>query len=149
MTQSELWFRFIMSVLVVWRVTHLLNSEDGPGDIFYRLRGKLGDAFAGKLLDCFYCLSLWVAAPAALAVGRNTSDWAFAWMALSGAACLLERATETRKREEICRVADSEEKVSKQSRVAEFRVAVLRPSGRELRAGRITRRFKQRHFMRQ
>jgi hypothetical protein len=42
-------------------------------------------------MDCFNCLSLWIAAPAALFVSRKPLDWLFAWLALSGAACLLER----------------------------------------------------------
>jgi len=42
-------------------------------------------------MDCFKCLSLWIAAPAALFVARRPLDWLFAWLALSGAACLLER----------------------------------------------------------
>jgi hypothetical protein len=42
-------------------------------------------------MDCFNCLSLWVALPAALFVSRQPLVWMFAWLALSGAACLLER----------------------------------------------------------
>src|ERR1700721_1770827 len=56
---------FILSVLCVWRVTHLLQAEDGPADLLVRLRRMAGRGFAGKLLDCFYCLSLWVAFPLA------------------------------------------------------------------------------------
>src|SRR5262249_54559508 len=56
----------------------------------------LGEGFAGKLLDCFYCLSIWIAAPAALFVTRSPVEWAFSWLALSGAACLLERVTKER-----------------------------------------------------
>jgi hypothetical protein len=42
-------------------------------------------------MDCFYCLSFWVAAPLALYVGRGPLDFVLVWLALSGAACLLER----------------------------------------------------------
>jgi hypothetical protein len=88
--------RFILAVLATWRVTHLLASEDGPADLLFRLRARLGSSFAGKLMDCFYCLSLWVAAPFALLVTRRILGWVVAWLAISGAACLLERATEER-----------------------------------------------------
>ena len=44
-------------------------------------------------MDCFYCLSIWVAAPASLAVARRRRELPVVWLALSGAACLLERAT--------------------------------------------------------
>ena len=83
--------RFVLAVLATWRVTHLLASEDGPADLIVRFRARLGHGLAGKLMDCFNCLSLWIAAPAALFVSRKPLDWLFAWLALSGAACLLER----------------------------------------------------------
>ena len=83
--------RFILAVLATWRVTHLLASEDGPADIIARWRARLGRGLAGKLMDCFNCLSLWIAAPAALFVTRKFLDWLVTWLALSGAACLLER----------------------------------------------------------
>ncbi len=85
--------RLTLAVLATWRITHLLSSEDGPGDAIFHLRAKLGSSFAGKLMDCFYCLSLWVAAGAAIAVTQHLVDRALVWLALSGAACLLERAT--------------------------------------------------------
>ena len=44
-------------------------------------------------MDCFYCLSIWTAAPVAAAVARRPREAPLAWLALSGAACLLERAT--------------------------------------------------------
>jgi hypothetical protein len=91
MEQLGFSMRFILAVLATWRVTHLLASEDGPGDVIVRLRALLGQSFAGKLMDCFNCLSLWIAAPAALFVTRRLLDWLFVWLAVSGAACLLQR----------------------------------------------------------
>ena len=83
--------RFFLAVLATWRVTHLLASEDGPADIIVRFRALLGESIFGKLMDCFNCLSLWIAAPAALFVSRRPVEWLFCWLALSGGACLLER----------------------------------------------------------
>lgn len=91
MTEYSVWIRLVLAVLATWRVTHLLAREDGPGDLFVGLRARLGRSFAGQLMDCFYCLSLWVAAPLAVFVTRSPADLAVAWLALSGAACLLER----------------------------------------------------------
>ncbi len=85
------WVRFVLAVLATWRVTHLMASEDGPADIIVRFRALLGQSIVGKLMDCFYCLSLWIAAPAALFVTRRPLDWLMTWLALSGAACLLDR----------------------------------------------------------
>jgi hypothetical protein len=87
----QLTWRFVLAVLATWRVTHLLAAEDGPGDVVVRLRALLGQSFAGRLMDCFYCLSIWLAAPAALFVTRHWLDWIIVWLAISGAACLLER----------------------------------------------------------
>ena len=85
--------RFVLGSLATWRVAHLLADEDGPADLVVRLRARLGSRLLGELMDCFYCLSVWVAAPASLAVARRKRDVPVVWLALSGAACLLERVT--------------------------------------------------------
>jgi Protein of unknown function (DUF1360) len=91
MDPSNVLIRFMLAVLATWRVTHLLASEDGPADVIVRFRALLGQSLAGKLMDCFYCLSLWISAPAALFVSRQWQDWLMIWLALSGGACILER----------------------------------------------------------
>lgn len=83
----------LVGVLAVWRLTHLLWNEDGPGDVFVKLRRLAGRSFAGRLLDCFYCLSLWVALPFAYFLADGWADRALLWLGLSGGAILLERAT--------------------------------------------------------
>lgn len=85
------WARFVLAVLATWRVTHLLANEDGPADLVVRFRARLGHGLAGSLMDCFHCLSLWISAAAALFVSRKPLAWLFTWLALSGAACLLQR----------------------------------------------------------
>ena len=91
LTGTGFWARFVLAVLATWRVAHLLASEDGPADLIVRFRALLGRSIAGKLMDCFNCLSLWIAAPAALFVSREPIEWIFCWLGISGAACLLER----------------------------------------------------------
>jgi hypothetical protein len=91
MTELEFWPRFVLVVLATWRLTHLLASEDGPADLLARLRARMGQGLLGELVDCFQCLSLWVAAPLAAFVSRRPLEWLLAWLALSGGACLLER----------------------------------------------------------
>jgi Protein of unknown function (DUF1360) len=88
--------RFALASLATWRVTHLLAEEDGPADVVVRVRARLGTSFAGELMDCFACMSVWVAAPVSLTVARRARDVPVAWLALSGAACLLERVTKER-----------------------------------------------------
>ncbi len=91
MTNVEQWFRFLLAVLATWRLTHLVTLEDGPGDILANLRQWLGDGFLGSLMDCFYCASLWIAAPIAYLLMNRWREWPLLWLALSGAACLLEK----------------------------------------------------------
>lgn len=85
--------RFAVAALSTWRLTHLLAEEDGPGDVVVRLRRRLGDGRLGAAMDCFYCLSVWIGAAHAAAVSTRRRDVPLAALALSGAACLLERAT--------------------------------------------------------
>ena len=94
MNDSQLAIHFVLAILATWRVTHLLANEDGPADLMVKLRAALGDSFVGKLMDCFKCLSLWIAAPAALFVTRAPLMNFFVWLAISGAACLLQAAVQ-------------------------------------------------------
>lgn len=89
--ELDFWPRFVLAILGTWRITHLLAYEDGPAGLLARFRARLSNKHAGKLLDCFQCLSLWVAAPAALFVSTSPLDLILAWLALSGSACLLDR----------------------------------------------------------
>jgi hypothetical protein len=86
----------ILGVLAVWRITHLLVAEEGPFRLFLRWRNTARISFGrfwGELFNCFYCLSLWVAAPLAWLLGGVWTERLILWPALSGAAILLERAT--------------------------------------------------------
>ena len=103
---------FVLAALATWRVTHLLTEEDGPADLVLRLRRAAGQSQLGQVMDCFYCASMWVAMPVAALVtsgfaetpsncpgGPGRVRWsrrAATWLALSGAACLLEQAVRAR-----------------------------------------------------
>jgi hypothetical protein len=82
----------VLGTLGTWRVTHLLAREDGPWNAIARLRRAATARWWSDLLDCFYCLSLWVAAPVALLIGAEWSERVLLWLALSGGAILIERA---------------------------------------------------------
>ena len=82
-----------LGTLTVWRITHFLQAEDGPWDVVIRMRQLVGEGFWGRLLDCFYCLSVWIAAPIAYLVGQSWPERALLWPSLSAAAILLERVT--------------------------------------------------------
>ncbi len=108
-------FHFMIATLAIWRLTHLLQAEDGPWDLVFKIRARLGQGFIGALMDCFLCLSVWIALPFAFWLGHgfftgncnppcNGSiceqghlGWKIylqiliLWPALSGAAILLEK----------------------------------------------------------
>jgi hypothetical protein len=110
--------RFVLVALAVWRVTHLLAEEDGPADVVVRLRSRLGDSIAGRAMDCFFCLSLWIAAPFAVLLAGDVFTWGLMWLALSGAACLLQRATESHRSTESQNLQGSESDVVLRTKAA-------------------------------
>lgn len=82
---------FVIASLAVWRVTHLLNAEHGPWGWMAGLRQRAGSGLVGQVLDCFYCLSIWVALPFVPWLTRQPAAALVAWLGLSGAAILLQR----------------------------------------------------------
>lgn len=90
-------YALLLGVLGVWRVTHLLHAEDGPWDIFSRIRQRIEAGALDKMIGCFYCLSVWVSVPFALLAARIAdAGWAetmLLWPALSAGAIAIERLT--------------------------------------------------------
>jgi hypothetical protein len=84
------------AILATWRVTHLIVEEDGPWDIVARLRRTAGAGVLGRLMDCFYCTSLWAAMPFAFWIADAWAARVVAWLAVSGGAILLQRAVPRR-----------------------------------------------------
>lgn len=82
-----------LGILVTWRVTHLVAVESGPWSVFERLRRRAGTGVVTELLTCFYCLSLWIAAPLAVLLAAGWRHRLLLWFALSAGAILLERLT--------------------------------------------------------
>lgn len=81
----------VLGIFAVWRITHLFQAEDGPWNLVAKLRLRAGDGTFGALLDCFYCLSLWIAIPFALLLGETVIEHVILWPALSAGAIFLER----------------------------------------------------------
>ena len=88
------WFRFVVAVLATWRVTRLVVREDGPFDLIVKLRVRVGGGLVGQLMDCPYCLGLWLAAPFAFALADSVAAWLIAWLAIAGGAAFLENMLE-------------------------------------------------------
>ena len=86
-------FKLLICILATWRLGHLLAEEDGPWDIIIRIRKQLGQGFFGTLLDCFYCLSIWIAIPFAVWMSNEWITGIIYWLAISGGACILFKST--------------------------------------------------------
>src|SRR5262249_2553271 len=84
----------LLGILGVWRLSRLLYAEDGPWNLLVRLRKAVGTGFWASLLDCFYCLSLWIGIPFACLLGETWKERGLLWPALCAGAILLERVTE-------------------------------------------------------
>lgn len=55
------WLLLVLLTLAVYRVSHMLAYEDGPFDVFARMRGAVGQAsWIGRGLHCVLCLSFWL-----------------------------------------------------------------------------------------
>ena len=103
------WYHLIIGLLSVWRVTHLLHTEDGPFEIFFRMRQRLRTGFLGSLFHCFYCLSIWVAIPAAIWFGHAFMDTLLLVLSFSGGAILLERITSKTNENQIAHYIEDKE----------------------------------------
>jgi len=84
-------YLLVLGILATWRVTHLIVVESGPWDAFGRIRRAAGTGVLAELLGCFYCFSLWVAAPLAYWLASTWPHRFLLWPALSAGAILLER----------------------------------------------------------
>jgi hypothetical protein len=101
--------RLVVSTLAVWRITHLLAEEDGPWDVVVTLRERIQSASLRGMLDCFYCLSVWVTIPFAVWTANGWLEGAILWPAISGAAILLERVTDRAGKEQADKQSEHEE----------------------------------------
>ena len=71
LNETPLWLRLITAAVATWRLSSLFVHEDGPGDVFRKIRDVfgvyiLGDddrpvSQLGRLLACVWCLSVWIA----------------------------------------------------------------------------------------
>ena len=95
-----------LAALATWRASVMLVEEDGPGDVFRRLREWAGimeyadgtvyapATFVARVLQCVRCCSVWTALPATVATwpGEDWRLWALTPLALSGFAVLVQVA---------------------------------------------------------
>lgn len=60
-------FWFILTVFSVFRVANMITREEGPFDVFVRLRGSVGKkGWIARGLQCPLCISFWLSWAAVL-----------------------------------------------------------------------------------
>lgn len=89
----------LLSMLAVWRATHMLQDENGPSGIFARLQAwaaKQPNVIGGinEGFFCFYCLSIWISLPAALVLGGSLFEILILWFAISAGAIFINSISE-------------------------------------------------------
>jgi hypothetical protein len=85
-------FEFVLMTLAVWRLTYLVTSETGPGDIFLNIRlwTERHSKFLSDLLSCVYCTSIWVSLGFTVLFFVDLRQAIVLSLALSGASILVE-----------------------------------------------------------
>ena len=87
------YFDLIILGLSTWRISSMFINEDGPFDIFFRIREWIGDeGFFASLFSCVLCLSVWVAIFLTLSAIMNKTVTLYLMLpfALSAIAVILE-----------------------------------------------------------
>ena len=89
------WVRWILAALSCYRLAQLVTLDDGPADVFLRLR-EIAGAYQygddgrparsiGRLLACPFCVGMWLATPCA-ALATWPSVWGDLVLAVFGIA---------------------------------------------------------------
>lgn len=88
------WLQFLILALAVYRVAHMIAREDGPWDVFARLRSRAGQrSWIARGLWCPLCIAFWLGFVAA--AWLPWLGWAWygaAALALSGVTLVLYKA---------------------------------------------------------
>lgn len=79
-----------LAVLAVLRAAWLVSMDDGPFDVFARLRDRLGQrTWVGRGMACPICVSFWLAGAMALWLARTPRDFGLLWFGISGAVLII------------------------------------------------------------
>lgn len=82
-------FELILLALFAWRVAYMLVKEEGPFQVFARLRAL---TTLGGLLTCIYCTSVWSALLGYLLISTPLAPVVYV-LAVSGLALMAHRYT--------------------------------------------------------
>lgn len=98
---------YLVLALATWRISSLLVNEDGPAQMFTRLRALVGVRYNGETFQreasnivaeaftCIWCMSVWVGLALTVAYWflPATTVWLCLPLAFSAVAILIDKAT--------------------------------------------------------
>lgn len=89
-------FWFGVAALASWRITAMLCYEQGPFDLFARLRALVIRVGLVRLVSCFHCANVWVSAAVAaplFGLRRHAVPYTILLvLAVAGVGSIIERA---------------------------------------------------------
>jgi len=92
------WYWFMLAVLATYRVAHMVALEDGPWDVFTRLRTwamlRTPGGTLERGLSCPLCISFWLAFVAAIPLSAGLIGYMFQALAIAGAVVVLYKVVE-------------------------------------------------------
>jgi hypothetical protein len=80
---------FCIAALCVFRLAYMLAYEDGPWDVLYRIRLRLGHSTLGNLMDCPGCSSVWISFIITAIVWGFNSNYVINCLALSSVTVII------------------------------------------------------------
>lgn len=89
----------VLAAFAVYRVAHMLALEDGPFDVFAKVRTRLGGdtqaTWLGRGVNCPLCIGFWIALAASLIFFplADWRTWLLTWLGIAGAAVAIEQGT--------------------------------------------------------
>jgi len=83
----------ILAALATYRVSRMIAMEDGPADVFSRIRERVGQkTWIGRGLHCVLCLSFWLSWPVALLLSLQTwQEYALSALGIAGAVVIIHK----------------------------------------------------------
>ena len=85
---------FVVLSFCVYRISHLLSQEDGPFNFVINFRKLFGKSQLGQLMDCFFCISIWISFILSFIFVKDTiGNILMEGFAISGAAVAIHKLT--------------------------------------------------------
>ena len=89
------WLALILSVLAVYRISYLIAKEDGPFDLFAKIRYKGGSIkhphdWISRGLNCILCISFWLSLiPVIWLFWGDVVSITLGWLGIAGGVLVL------------------------------------------------------------